>query len=136
MICGVGMERWKLKRTRQCEKCPWRKATNPHEIPNGYTVERHRALAETIADAADPIGSLTAYLEGRTLKIMACHETQEGHCIGWLNHQLGPGNNIPLRVSLGFCDNARAIRLRGPQHQTFEETLPKDPVETPSDGSQ
>ena len=33
------MKPWKLKRTRQCEKCPWRKATNPHDIPNGYTEE-------------------------------------------------------------------------------------------------
>jgi hypothetical protein len=70
--------------------------------------------------------SLTSYLRGDTLKIMACHETAEGHCIGWLNHQLGPGNNIALRISMGSCDNAKAIRLRGPQHETFEETLPDD----------
>jgi hypothetical protein len=118
------MERWKLKRTRQCEKCPWRKATNPHDIPDGYTVERHRDLKQTIAE--DPMTSLTAYLRGDSLKIMACHETQDGHCIGWLNHQLGPGNNLGLRISMGFCDNAKAIRLRGPQHETFEATLPHD----------
>jgi hypothetical protein len=122
MIYGVGMERWKLKRTRQCEKCPWRKATNPHEIPNGYTVELHKALKETISE--DPMISLNAYLRGDSLKIMACHETQDGHCIGWLNHQLGPGNNIGLRISMGFCDNAKAVRLRGEQHETFEDTLP------------
>ena len=122
MICGVGMERWKLKRTRQCEKCPWRKATNPHEIPNGYTVERHKALKQTIAIEGD-LGPL---LRGESMPAMACHETQDGHCIGWLVHQIGRGNNIPLRVHMGFCDNARAIRLRGPQHQTFEETLPPE----------
>ena len=31
---------------------------------------------------------------GKTLKIMACHEMEAAHCIGWLNHQLGLGNNI------------------------------------------
>jgi Family of unknown function (DUF6283) len=118
------MERWKLKRTRQCEKCPWRTATNPHDIPDGYTVERHRDLKQTIAE--DPMTSLTAYLRGDALRIMACHEAHETHCIGWLVHQIGPGNNLGLRISMAFCDNAKAIRLRGPQHETFEATLPPD----------
>ncbi len=116
------MKEWKLKRLRQCEHCPWRKATNPHDIPNGYTEERHRNLKETIA--ADPMESLASYLNGESLKIMACHEMHETHCIGWLNHQIGPGNNIALRIHLRGCTNAKNIRLRGPQHQTFEETLP------------
>jgi hypothetical protein len=118
------MELWKLKRLRQCEHCPWRKATNPHDIPNGYTEERHRNLKETIA--ADPMASLAAYLEGREMKIMACHEMQDTHCVGWLNHQLGPGNNVQLRLHMRGCTNAKAIRLRGPQHLTFEDTLPPD----------
>lgn len=112
---------WRLKRTRQCEKCPWRKATNPHDIPNGYTVERHRNLKATIAnpDHIDLEEALTG-----TLKIMGCHEMDEAHCVGWLVHQLGPGNNIALRISMASCTNAKRIRLRGPQHETFEETLP------------
>jgi hypothetical protein len=116
------MKLWKLKRVKQCEKCPWRKATNPFEIPDGYTVERHRALKETIAQ--DPMAALTAYIEGRTLKIMACHEMEQTHCIGWLNHQLGPGNNLQLRLQMRGCSNAKHIQLRGEQHKTFEDTLP------------
>lgn len=115
------MTSWKLKRTHQCEKCPWRKDVDPFDIPNGYDVEKHHALKETIADGPDP----TALFDDRALRIMACHETQEAHCVGWLNHQLGPGNNLLLRLQMRDCENAHAIRLRGDQHETFEDTLPE-----------
>jgi hypothetical protein len=105
---------WKLKRTAQCSKCPWRKAVDTHDIPNGYTEDRHRALVATIATP----GSL------RQTTVMACHETGDAHCVGWLVNQLGPGNNIPLRIRMISCKNASKIRLRGEQHSTFLETLP------------
>lgn len=107
---------WKLKRTQQCKKCPWRVETDPHDIPNGYDVAKHRALASTIARPGD------AFLG--PLRIMACHETAEAHCIGWLINQVGPGNNIGLRIQMRTCENAKAIRPRGAQHATFEDTLP------------
>lgn len=106
---------WKLKRTAQCEKCPWIVGVDPHEIPNGYSEEKHCALSKTIAEP----GSLRG-----TNSVMACHELQDAHCIGWLMHQLGPGNNLGLRLQMLSCTNAKAIRLRGEQHQTFEDTLP------------
>lgn len=108
-------ERWKLKRTAQCEKCPWRVEVDPHDIPNGYCETRHRALEKTIARPGDLLGSAYA---------MACHETHDAHCIGWLVHQIGPGNNIGLRMRMMTCENAKAIKLRGEQHETFEDTLP------------
>lgn len=110
------MTAWKLKRTAQCAKCPWIAGSNPHEIPNGYDVEKHRALQCTIASPGDFRGSASA---------MACHETHDAHCIGWLVHQAGPGNNIGLRMRLITCENADKIRLRGEQHETFEDTLPR-----------
>lgn len=106
---------WKLKRTAQCEKCPWIKGSNPLEIPNGYDVEKHRALSKTIAEP----GALVS--NGRA---MACHETEDAHCIGWLANQLGRGNNIPLRLRMLSCENAAKLRLRGEQHERFEDTLP------------
>lgn len=112
---------WALKRTAQCAKCPWRKDVNPHDIPNGYDVGKHEALAGTIADPGDVLGQLTS----GTLHIMACHETQDAHCVGWLAHQSGPGNNVALRLSLLSCSNAHKLRLKGEQHATFEDTLPK-----------
>lgn len=58
---------------------------------------------------------------------MACHASPVGGefpCAGWLAHQLGPGNNIALRlaVHLGRIDGG--VVLVGEQHQTFEDTLP------------
>ena len=113
---------WKLKRTKQCEKCPWRKDVDPNEIPDGYSHERHRALASTIAEPADLCG-LSA-----PLKIMGCHESpadEEVHCIGWLVNQVGPGNNIGLRMSMMGCQNAPEVEVVGEQHETFEDTLPE-----------
>jgi hypothetical protein len=110
---------WKLKRVRQCEKCPWRKGINPHDIPNGYDVEKHRAIENTIAK------SLNIDFE-TPLRTMACHETHEAHCVGWLHNQLGSGNNIMLRLQMRDCENAKGISLRGEQHEKFEDTLPED----------
>lgn len=108
---------WKLKRTAQCRKCPWIVGVDPNEIPNGYSVEKHRALKCTIA----PQGIPSLRHDGRA---MACHELHDAHCIGWLAHQCGEGNNIGLRIRMLTCLNAKQIRLRGEQHQRFEDTLP------------
>lgn len=110
----------KLKRTKQCAKCPWRKDVNPHDIPNGYSEEKHCALKGTIARPGD----LSAVLNRRAMRIMACHETHDAHCIGWLVNQLGPGNNIGLRIAMRNCENMDKVRTVGEQHETFEETLP------------
>lgn len=109
---------WKLRRTNQCAKCPWRVDADPREIPNGYSEDLHRALADTIAEP----GSFRS--PGR---VMACHEhdaAEQVHCVGWLVNQLGPGNNIPLRLQMLSCENRGAIRTHGEQHATFEDTLP------------
>ncbi len=107
---------WKLKRTAQCEKCPWLVEVDPHDIPNGYCEKKHRALKRTIArPGALNFGQPNA---------MACHEGHDAHCIGWLVNQVGPGNNIGLRIRMISCQNAKKIRLRGEQHQRFEDTLP------------
>jgi len=52
-------------------------------------------------------------------------ETHDAHCVGWLNHQLGRGNNIGLRLSMMSCENIRDLKLDGEQHETFEDTLPQ-----------
>lgn len=114
------MKSWSLKRTAQCAKCPWRVGVDPHDIPNGYSLDKHVELAVTIAaPAALPDASAP-------LHVMACHETEDAHCIGWLHHQLGRGNNIALRLRMRSCTNSGALRLRGGQHETFEATLPRE----------
>ena len=108
----------RLKRTKQCALCPWRKEVNPNDIPNGYSRDKHRALAKTIAKEGD-----TSFLSSDKIHIMACHETDDAHCIGWLMNQLGAGNNIALRIQMRECDNLGDVELRGEQHETFDETL-------------
>ena len=110
-------EKWKLKRTKQCAKCPWRKDVNPLEIPNGYDVEKHRALISTIAD--DPIRSIL-----EPTHVMACHESHDAHCVGWLMNQVGDGNNIGMRLRIRTCANFTKVQLVGEQHKTFADTLP------------
>ena len=112
---------WKLKRTKQCAKCPWLKRVDPRDIPNGYSLEKHCALESTIARPGD----LSA-LRSNTIRIMACHETHDTHCIDWLINQLANGNNIPLRLEMSSCENADKIKLVGKQHERFEDTIPSD----------
>ena len=111
--------KWKLKRTVQCAKCPWRKDVDPRTIPNGYSLEKHKQLACTIHEPGLPNigGPITA---------MACHEMDDAHCIGWLMHQVGRGNNIGLRLRMMRCENRADIRTVGEQHERFEDTLPSE----------
>lgn len=107
----------RLKRETQCAKCPWKVSTDPHDIPNGYCETKHKGLKRTIADPGE------IRFGGHA---MACHETNakdEVYCIGWLMNQLGPGNNIGLRMRMLDYDLSR-VRLVGEQHETFEDTLP------------
>jgi len=105
---------------RQCSHCPWKVGTDPRDIPNGYDVAKHRALAETMAapGAFNPA----------ELRIMACHESAPGRelpCVGWLHNQLGDGNNLALRLAVIRGRVAADIEIDGPQHETFEATLPR-----------
>ncbi len=112
-----------VPRRQQCEKCPWKTGTDPHEIPDGYSVDLHRGLAGTIAEPGDLRG-----LAGGPQRLMACHESREPEqlpCVGWLIHQLGPGNNLGLRLAVSMGDIDGRIETVGPQHQRFEDTLPE-----------
>ncbi len=105
---------------RQCAKCPWRKDVNPNLIPNNYSRELHEALKCTIAREVSPIF--------RELQVMACHETPIGAelpCVGWLVHQLGPGNNIGLRLRVSSGTIDANVETVGEQHERFTDTLPK-----------
>ena len=112
-----------MRPRRQCKKCPWKKGSNPNEIPNGYCVDKHRALERTIAKEGD----LTPLAEGM-LRVMACHESKVGQdipCVGWVANQIGPGNNIMLRLRV-LQGTIAPPRTVGPQHERFEDTLPKE----------
>lgn len=120
------MASWRLKRTSQCPKCPWIVGVDPRQLPNGYSEARHRALAATIAKPAELAGI------GQPVQVMACHETGAAHCVGWLNHQLGVGNNISLRLQMLSCENIGELRLRGEQHPSLEATFPPEMSPSPA----
>lgn len=109
---------------KQCKACPWRKDVDPHDIPNGYCETKHANLKSTIA----PQDVMSQLSENRGLRIMACHESPIGRekpCVGWLDNQLGVGNNIPLRIAASTGRIDTDYELVGDQHATLEETLPK-----------
>jgi len=111
-----------MTRTRQCKKCPWRKDVDPNEIPNGYCPTKHANLESTIAKPG--------VIRLDTIVMMACHETKvgaESPCVGWLANQLGPGNNIGLRLWAMRELKNKKLTLIGKQHETFKDTLPKKP---------
>jgi len=94
-------------------------STNPHDIPNGYEVAKHRALENTVANGTPSIGA--------PLRMMACHKTQVGRelpCVGWLVNQLGPGNNLGLRLAVMRGTVDADVKTVGKQHERFEDTLP------------
>lgn len=105
---------------RQCAKCPWKKSTDPNKIPGGYSRVKHAALKNTIAEPGR--------FDGSTVHAMACHETaarEERACVGWLANQLGPGNNLALRLKVISGALSGKTQLDGEQHERFEDTLPK-----------
>lgn len=107
---------------RQCAKCPWKVTTDPRTIPGEYSEAAHENLTRTIAIPGDlsPIFS-------KQMRVMACHEYAVGAelpCVGWLAHQLGPGNNLALRLAVFQGRISADFELDGEQHSSFEDTLP------------
>lgn len=117
----------------QCKACPWRKDVKPdRDIPGGYCVKKHERLQETVADKDDVAGQVRSLAS--PLRLMACHESpgeesrrQSFVCVGWLDNQLGVGNNIALRLR-ALSDPSLQIKYKlvGEQHATLQDTIPKE----------
>lgn len=105
---------------KQCKGCPWRVDADPRkEIPR-YCPTKHAKLEETLAPG------LSGFQRDE-LRVMACHETPTGKekpCVGWLENQLGPGNNIVLRIAARDGRFGRFETI-GEQHQRLSDTLPR-----------
>jgi len=108
---------------KQCRACPWKKSTKPErDIPGGYCEKKHEALERTVAQPG-------VFPRSDTLHVFACHESPVGNeqaCAGWVANQLGPGNNLALRMrAMADREAFKGIVLDGPQHERFEDTLPR-----------
>lgn len=109
----------------QCEKCPWKTSTNPHEIPHGYCPVKHAGLKGTIAKEGE-------YNIVGGVRVMACHDSPIGKelvCVGWFDNQMGRGNNIGLRLAVMAKRIDPNVQIVGPQHERFEDTLPQNEKE-------
>jgi hypothetical protein len=105
-------------RVKQCKTCPWRIGSTVDAIPN-YARELHEKLTCTIAKPGD-----TSNIYGPT-RIMGCHYSTDERqiaCAGWLNHQLGVGNSIGVRLRV-IQGSLPAPEVDGPQHERFEDTF-------------
>lgn len=114
----------KVQRTKQCEKCPWKKSTDPNDIPGGYSPEKHARLNVCQAPGTSGIG--------RPQNWMACHESSPRKpyaCVGWLVNQLGPGNNfgLRLRAMLGELGDVDVLQVDGDQYDTVDEMVATAP---------
>jgi len=59
---------------------------------------------------------------------MACHESRLGKeipCVGWLDNQLGVGNNLTLRFAVFQKRISADYELDGEQHESLEDTFPE-----------
>lgn len=111
------------EKIKQCASCPWRVDCVPEEdIPNGYCANMHAELSGTIKSGMESMP-----MPGGTIRAMACHYSKPGEeflCAGWLNNQLGPGNNIAARLAV-LTGKWPVPEIDGEQHERFEDTLPK-----------
>lgn len=107
----------------QCKSCPWRVDCDPMtDIPN-YVPNIHCNLDKTIQS-----GLGTLFQKER--HIMACHYSKPGEefpCAGWLHNQIGPGNNLGVRL-LVMTGKMSPPVVDGLQYETFEETLCNTPI--------
>lgn len=105
----------------QCKSCPWRVDCEPDKDIPGYDVELAKGLTCTIASGIESIP-----VNGHQ-HVMACHYSKPGEefaCAGWLYNQLGPGNNIGVRLGI-MCGRLPVPEVDGEQHETYAATLPK-----------
>lgn len=112
----------KPKEVHQCKTCPWRVDCDPMtDIPN-YVPGLHHKLDNTIRSGLETLGC-------KTMHVMACHYSKPGEefpCAGWLYNQIGPGNNLGVRLRV-MTGQMPVPVIDGAQYETFEETLCNTP---------
>ena len=109
-----------MKPVQQCKSCPWRVDCVPDEDIPRYSEALHRDLAKTIRSGMETLLSPQR-------RVMACHYSTPGDeipCAGWLSNQLGPGNNLGVRLAVATGKLPPPV-IDGEQHGQFEDTFPK-----------
>jgi len=102
----------------QCATCPWRADVDPRDIPGGHG---HVVPEKLAVHTPSGVESLA-----HDLRVATCHEAAIGAklpCVGWLVHQLGPGNNLAVRVAVLRGSLDANVRTIGEQRDLPQELL-------------
>ena len=115
--------------TKQCKSCPWKKTCIPErDIKPWAGTEPYSRLKKVICEPGafiPPKGYMMCHqVIGKKPKVGPDQFTHGSPCVGWLINQLGPGNNLGLRL-LAMDGRFKTFRTVGPQHERFEDTIPK-----------
>jgi len=99
----------------------WSTSASCRRSPAGRRISPTRAVG-----SADD--SMCANRAGQTSQTRSrgAQRNCELPCVGWLVNQIGPGNNIGLRLAVLSGQVDADVRTIGPQHSTFEETMPRE----------
>lgn len=84
------------------------------DIPGQYSAEKHARLIQCQSGGVEGLRD--------PIRAMACHESSPGReypCVGWLVNQLGPGNNLALRLRAITTGEYRDLQVEGDQHESL-----------------
>ena len=107
------------KPRKQCVTCPWRADVDPWNMPGG-----HGYVLPEMLSSHTPSGMES--LATPVLRVATCHEAaiaKKLPCVGWLVHQLGPGNNFAVRLAVLRGSIDANVRTLGKQRDLPEEIL-------------
>lgn len=110
-----------VKIIKQCLSCPWRVACEPDKDIPRYDLELAKGLTRTIQSGIETMFQKVRH-------VMACHYSKPGDefvCAGWLHNQIGPGNNLGVRLAVMTGQHPVPV-VDGEQHENYEDTLPCD----------
>ncbi len=98
---------------KQCASCPWKRSVDPDRLPGSYGHVDRDAVA---THSAEGTRSLRRDTPG-----MGCHVKRNAGlpCVGWLVQQLGPGNNIAMRIAVSIGQVDGNVETVGPQRTTL-----------------
>lgn len=109
------------KPRRQCRTCPWRADVDPTNIPEGHGRVDGRMLALSVADGLESLANPNVINA-------ECHAYPGTGlvCVGWLVHQLGPGQNFSVRMKVIKGRIDANVETVGPQRNLVDEMLRGD----------
>jgi hypothetical protein len=105
------MGSWKLNRTKQCEKCPWKVSVSA--TPPNYEWDDKVVMPDHSSG------------EG-TISMIPCLESTKDsteYCVAWIQNQVGGAHNPRLRNNMHYFENGKDVKTIGKQHSNCTSNL-------------